>query len=534
MQNFTDIREVAENKWQAKYHGNYGIYTVKLAFGENGKRTSFSCTCPSDYYPCKHIAMMEKAVSEQKKRMSKVQITTNTVTVEELLKRVSYEELQQFVIQQSKYNVEFANALMMEFLHKAKDEKSNPYYAILHNLLKNVYFDYEDYYDYEFEIEPLNEWLEKAENCLRREKYEETFLICQACIEEFADWYENADSETCDYVETDFYNTKPFEILLELTEKTSQFDQKLYDYCKQEMQKSKYQDLDGFNDLLATLAPKINPAEFIALQDGLLKKISDKSSYEAEKILNRKIQFYHTVGQPEEADEIIENNLQIESFCRKAVEKRIANEQYEDAKSLIYQYLGKQFFGHNRCWDEYLLDIAQKEKDIPMIRKTAFEFIRSHFDEKYYTVYRSTFTPQEWVNELENLIQHYEKNNKMFWGRFNSRLNFSTPVADVLVAENAAERLLTYLEKYPDVEIVEKYYTAVAGQFPERTLSLCRKVLDDFAEKNLGRDKYEHIKSVLKKMVKIKGGKEVVFEMVTRYRAVYKNRRAMLEVLGDF
>ena len=104
----------------------------------------------------------------------------------------------------------------------------------------------------------------------------------------------------------------------------------------------------------------------------------------------------------------------------------------------------------------------------------------------------------------------------------------------MLVAEKAAERLLVYLEKYPDVELVEKYYTAVAGEFLERTLSLFRKTLDLFAEKNLGRDKYEYIKSLLKKMEKIKGGEAVVSEMVAKYRTVYKARRAMMEVLGSF
>ena len=305
------------------------------------------------------------------------------------------------------------------------------------------------------------------------------------------------------------------------------------------MQKSKYEEqsgiLDGFNDLMATLAPKIDPAEFIALQEKLLEQVSDKSSYEAEKILKRMIQFYHSAEQPEKADKIVENNLQIENFCRQAVEKRIAKQQYEDAKRLIFNYLKKNPSNYHRYWNEYILDIAQKEKDVHTVWKTAFGFISSHFDKKYYTIYRATFSAEEWANELENLILHYEqKKETTYWGNFNNRLDFNTSIADVLVAEKASNRLLTYLEKYSDVELVEKYYTATAGEFPERTLSLLQKMLDEFAEKNLGRDKYEYIKGLLKKMEKIKGGKEIVNKMVVRYRTVYKNRRAMLEVLGGF
>ena len=539
MLDFKDIREIAENKWQAKYHGNYGIYTVKLTLNANGRRTDFSCSCPSDYYPCKHIAMMEEAVAKQQKRIAKIEKTDKAISVAELLKRVSEEELREFIVRQSKYNPEFTNALMMEFLHKAKDEKTNPYYGILHNALKNISFDYEDYYDYEYgiEIEPLDEWLEKAENCLSEKKYEETLLICQACIEEFANWHNSADSFERDYLQEGHYESKPFEILQELVEKTTKFDQKLYDYCQQELQKSTYTQLseirDGFNDLLATLSPTINPEEFIALQDKLLAEIPDKKSYEAEKILKRKIQFYHDLKQPEKADEIVENNLQIESFCRQAVEKRIAKKQYTEAKALIQDYLFKYATRHHNHWDEYILDIAQKENDVLTIRKTSFGFISSHFDKKYYTIFRATFTSEEWKTELEKLIQHYEKSPKTYWIGGIARINFNASVADVLVAENATERLLAYIEKSAAVEVVEKYYQQISEQFPEQTLSLFRKTLDIYAANNLGRDKYEYVKKILEKMKKIVGGETVVNEMLTNYRAIYKNRRAMIEILRN-
>ena len=539
MTDFTDLREVAENKWQAKYHGNYGVYTVKLTLNAKGERTDFSCSCPSDYYPCKHIAMMEREVAEQIVQNSKKE-ETSALTVDNVLKHVSLDELRHFVIQQAKYSSVLTNALILEFSHRVRSKDTNPYFDILHEELEDVHFDYEDYYEYDsgFEIDPLNEWLEKAQTCLTQEKYEDALLICQACIEEFVDWFENVDNEAGDYIETDYYETKPFDILQEIIEKTTKFDQKLYDYCKQEIQQSKYEEhpdiLDGFNNLMAALAPKINPTEFIALQDSLLKQISDKSSYKAQKIQQRKIDFYRLSGQPDKADEIIENNLQIKDFCRQAVEKRIAKKQYKDAKKLINDYSEKYPSNYHDYWGEYILDIAQKEKDIPMIRKTAYEFIRSHFDKKYYEIFRSTFTAKEWENELENLIQHYENNKTTYWVGYGKSLNFNTSIADVLIVEKATERLLAYLEKSSEIELVEKYYMHVSEQFPERILSLFRKTTDVFAEKNLGRDKYEYIKTILGKMKKIKDGEAVVNEMVAHYRNIYRTRRAMMEVLKSF
>jgi hypothetical protein len=65
---FSDLQQTAENKWQAKYHGNYGIYTVKIEFDANGRRKNFSCSCPSDGYPCKHIGFLQTAIKEQVKK----------------------------------------------------------------------------------------------------------------------------------------------------------------------------------------------------------------------------------------------------------------------------------------------------------------------------------------------------------------------------------------------------------------------------------------------------------------------------------
>ncbi|MDR1238780.1 MAG: SWIM zinc finger family protein, partial [Treponema sp.] len=64
MSDIIDLRETSPNRWQAKYQGNYGVYTIKIA--TDGKhRGEFSCTCPSDYYPCKHIAIIEEAIAER-------------------------------------------------------------------------------------------------------------------------------------------------------------------------------------------------------------------------------------------------------------------------------------------------------------------------------------------------------------------------------------------------------------------------------------------------------------------------------------
>jgi uncharacterized Zn finger protein len=71
---FSNLQQTAENRWQAQYHGNYGDYTVKIEFDTNGRRKNFSCTCPSDGYPCKHIGFLQEEIKLQVKKFEEKRI----------------------------------------------------------------------------------------------------------------------------------------------------------------------------------------------------------------------------------------------------------------------------------------------------------------------------------------------------------------------------------------------------------------------------------------------------------------------------
>ncbi|MDR0865050.1 MAG: hypothetical protein LBO74_08985 [Candidatus Symbiothrix sp.] len=531
MTDIFDIQQTAENRWQAKYHGNYGAYTIKMTLNENLKPTNFSCTCPSDRYPCKHIGYVQEAIKEYIKRTEKLPKTNSQIpTAEDVLKNVSLDELRTFVLQKAKYSEDLTNAIMLAFAGKLSKSNENVYIPILRKALSNISFDMEDYYEYEesFDLEILEEWHKKAQNFVKQENYTEAVLICKACIGEYATWLQQQDSEIFDYIspdcESDF-----FDLLQNLADAGKMDAKALYDYCKTEMTDKKYHNgdfLDEFNNLLAHLAPQVNPDEFINSQKLLLKHETDKTSYEAERILRRMIDFYNNNKQPDKAIELIESNVLIESFCKQTVEKRIAEKKYSEAKKLITDYILKRNPNYLRDWNEYFLTIAQKEKDTPTIRKIAFGFINQRFDEKQYRIYKSTFTPEEWSVNLEKLLKLYEEpSNK--WNSFKSN------IADLLFAENATERLLNYIEKHPSPEIIEKYHKGFANEFPEKTLILFRQAVDKYAENNLGRDKYEYVNQLLRLMKKIPNGEKLVKEMVAQYKTIYKNRWAMIEILGN-
>lgn len=523
-----DLQEVSPNNWKAKYRGNYGTYTIKIAT-DGKKTTNFSCSCPSDYYPCKHIAMVKEEIRKRIATVEKTSQKKDKVSIESILEKTTPDELRAFILRQAKYNPELSNCILLEFAHKATDNSVNSFSPIIREALQNTHFDIEDAYECEegyLEIDVLDQWINKAQQYVNQGSFREAIMICKSCIEEFADWLADIDGEVLDYID-DSYQYTPFTILADITSLSDDFSKDLFDYCKAEMPKAKYKGsrmYSEFNDLMGIAAPAIDPNYFLTLQDSLLASVTDKSSSEAKEILQRKINLYRDTGETEKAWEIIMNNLQIESFRKELVEKYISESKFSEAKALIADVNHKKdnypgFSWNTTNWDTYLLTIAQKEKDIPAIRKITLSFLEPYFREEYYRIYKSTFTLEEWALSMEKLIQHYQ-------ARGNS---FSSSIADILVIEKQKQRLMDYVEKHLSTNTVENYYSHFPSQ--EKTLALFRQAIDKYASEHTGRSHYEYIARLFELMRKIPGGQDVINQMTSHYKSLYKSRRAMMEVL---
>ena len=527
MNGIIELRQTAENNWKARYQGNYGIYTIKITT-DGKKTTKFSCSCPSDYYPCKHIAMVEEAIADivaQTEENGK----RDELQPEELIKNVSMEKLREFLIAQLKYNQDLLDAFLLEFAVNAEDSKGNKYSGIIRRALASFSFDEDDYYYSEEtqDIDPLDQWYDKAMDYMHQKKYEEAILICKAWVEEYSQWLYNAEDDVSMMFSSD-YQSLPFGILEEAAEHTGK--KKLFDYCLSEMKMKKYDGTefqDEFHRLLGNLALTVDPDTFIAMQDKLFADIKDKSSYDARTILGRKIDFYRRLGQEDKAWALMEQNIQIESFREEVIRKKIREKDFSGAKKLINDNTQGNSKNrspyHGNPWNELLLDIAQKEKDIPAIRDLSYGFLQNHFSKQYYDIYKRAFSPSEWESQREKLFTDYSK------GRF-----FSHAAAELLVEEKDTQRLADYVEKYLSVQDLENYHKNFATAYPEKTVELFRKALVSYAEKNTGRSCYEYILKLLKMMSKIKGGKEAASELVAYFRIHYKIRKAMIEILGRF
>ena len=268
-----ELQEISPNVWKAKYQGNYGIYVIKIKI--DGKKTKdFSCTCPSEYYPCKHIAKVKKAI-EMHIAAGKKTTNNNEITFSQVLNNLSREELCNFVTEQARNNPELKKTILSEFAHKVNINEINNYSRKIREELNSVSFDYKDIegdVDY-LDMDALDQWLDKAQDYADQNNPDEAILICKAYIEEFASWIIKQESAIADNIDVT-YKERPFLILNVILSMQGPDYKDLFDYCKSEIVKSKYKGtemFDGFSNLLTKLSIMLGSKDFTAMNNQLIQ-----------------------------------------------------------------------------------------------------------------------------------------------------------------------------------------------------------------------------------------------------------------------
>ena len=535
MPKIISLEEVETNRWVAKYRGNYGTYTIRLTVTADGRTADFHCTCPSDYYPCKHINMILDAIPKQIAKQEGVAKSgrANVLSPAKLLAKVPEKELRAFVVAQVAKNASLRKAVLLAFAHKSTSV-ANPYSQVIREGLGQVDFDFEDddgWYHREggIPLDILDEMFERAAANVENGKFDEAVLIAKACLEEYAEWMDGNDHDVNEHIDYD-YAERPFLILREVAEKGGCDDASLYDYCKAKSQDALFdtaETQDYLQDLMLVLAIRANRRDFIAVQEKLLANVPKSQPDQIERILSREIEFYRGIGEHGHANAVLQANVQIESFRKNVVDDLIAAHKYSEAKALMDRYPPEQTWRGSE-WDKRRLAIARAECDTPKICEYAWRFIEKGFDCEYYRIYKSAFPESKWPAERERLLRHYAQKRNGY-----RNLPGENDSANVLVEENLAERLLCLLEKNPSPQSVQHYHKHVAALFPERTLALFKKAVDTYAAAYTGDRYYEDIAKWLETIRKLPGGAAVCDAMLADYRLTYKRRPAMMRILAE-
>ncbi|MEN7550604.1 hypothetical protein AAG747_21980 [Rapidithrix thailandica] len=540
-----NLDKVAPGMWLAQVHGSE-VYTVEIRTHRT-KIKSWSCDCPYDGGPvCKHVTAMLYAIAEQmdldkagpsqkggKKRMG------NKEKIEEILNKASQKDLQAFILSQFKKNLNLKNAFIAHFAEHLSEDQEEKYRLIVRNLYKVAQGrrGFVEYRSANTLFSSLNELAQKAANMLVKKNLTEALIICKTLIEEVPVMLQNADDSSGRASDV-IHNT--WNTIHQLTEQAPPLmKDELYAYCHSEYPKEKYKDLRHlFVDLMIKLISTGEQEEqFLALIECQIEKEKSNpnhfsSEYKITQLLLTKLDYLKRLKKAEEIVILLENNKQYPPIRKVLVEQALARKDFERAKGLCQKGIEiareKQHLGTVRSWQQTLLEVAVAEENIPDIRKKTKELYLAsphhHFD--YYRKLKATYSPKEWPAQCENIINTITTSINSY--------DVIYLLAAIYIEEGYHERLLKLIQKQPkSLTLVDSYAQHLQDAYPEELLALYESSLKAHAT-NTGRNIYNEVVTVLEKVRKIKGGQNIVEQLVSYFRMEYSKRKAMMEILNKY
>ena len=196
------------------------------------------------------------------------------------------------------------------------------------------------------------------------------------------------------------------------------------------------------------------------------------------------------------------------------------NKEYDRVLQVLDEciLLDKQYRG-------LISEYSEKKKEIYLLQgnKSAYieqlwQLVLKHEagDLDLYRELKKQYTEDEWVIKREEIFK---------------KLPAYAHVERLYKEEKLYDRLLTFVLNSPGLYALQEYEKVLKKEYPEQILCKYKDEVNKMAMHTSDRKHYAHLVSLLRKMQHMKGGVKLVEEIVTEWKAKYKNRPAMMDEL---
>lgn len=572
-----EIEEISPDKWRATVIGNEA-YTVTVCL-EGDKITSYDCDCPYEGNLCKHVVAtlltirnnnnkkkkhftppVEKAmvimeeVPVVKDETMVIQTIKKRKTMEDIEKLVSFiapEALATFVCEYATMHADLREALQQKFTPtKNKTNPTTSYSKEIQDCFASSYHrspSYNRYHDYEENLDvddvssQLDVYLDKATFLLEQKSFGDVASIALQIfrsIGEFCDEDQEYAIYDDEYLFTDNCETAAA-LLLQLAENT-EVPQALKDYILDELCHiatfASYHDYSVYD--VDTLVDDVN--RISQSKEGAMKRIDKmlseekKDSSRTNELVTQKIELLHELDRHKEANEVIEKYLYLPRIRKRKINRLMDEKKYEEALQTIDQGIetAQELGNHGTVfdWKKEKLSIYQQTSNTPLIIVTAKDMFISDRDKiESYRLLKKYISHEEWKPFLKSIMQQADLSSHSFFG--------SSIEADIYVAEKDEKQLMDFLNKISpsqQLNALRNYAHHLKNNYSAEILAIYTQRIQEYAERNMGRNHYEYVASVLSIMKEFKEGTKAVSELVQLLRTKYKKRPAMMDELRKF
>ena len=547
----SELEEISPGEWTATVEGT-DDYNVEISMDGN-EIESWYCDCPCDGEICKHVVAALLAIRDNNKRVSrsafsKMRIVTKEeevvqpdVDIKQLLSFISPQEISTFISEYASTNPEFKAALLKRFIFKesSSTSKGKDYRTEIQKIFnsfgdskKSRYHNrYNDYSrDWETVFNRMDVFLKKADFFLSLGDMDSTIAIALQTLRSIGENYEDEllyiDDD--DDFGTSLYCEHAGGLLMKVVghPKTTQKQKTdILQELRQIAEISTYRNygIYDIDELMMQINLSIQPTEkALELIDGLLE--TRKDTYDLYQLVLRKVNLLLEQNEEQKANETIRQYLYLTEIRRMEVDKLIARCQYDEAICLLNDGIEiaerEMHSGTVGEWLKMKLDIYEITHRVSEVIDTCRLI--------YYSKLKTLVPKEQWKSFLDRMMKEAELSDYFSF--------VGNDKAEIYVKEKDNDSLFSLLSsvRYNQLEALMKYAHYLKDTHSEKLIAIYTSLLNDYAERNLGREHYEFIARVLSCIRKLNGGQAVVKSLVAEFRIKYKRRPAMMEVLKDF
>ena len=536
--------EIRPGDYEAVVEGSEE-YTVKLSI-RNRVITEHSCDCPYDMSPvCKHVAAVifyleqeelgltqskKKGSSKKAKPSSSKPTKRKTIAqqVDDLLGKVTHDELTLFVREHAAKNAQFRDLLLASFAQYNPNESKALYAKQVKTLIKVARgkYGFLDSSGAEYVSNELSSMLGLANHYIRKGNHKSAFFICTAIMDELISALEYADDMDGNLTET-IYDA--FDTLATIAQEDppEEVRKLILKYCLTSFSKRSFSGWDWHLNFLRLAAYTLSTDSEMEELFKRIAAIPRSSEYEVKKA--QEIQYDVLLKRKGKsvAQRYLEQNINNPSFRAQAIQDALDQKDYEKATALANDGIDQSsgYPGLIIDWYDWLLKIAESQNDTERIILYARHLLQESHNPKrdYYQILKATVPPEQWNGFVETIVQEAMERKPYY------RTDL---VASIFIREEWWSRLLNLVKEEHTLDQLAKYEKLLAQHFPNELADLYAERIIRYIENHVGRSHYRTACKYIRRMIKL-GAREKADEVISQLRQTHYRKKALMEELDN-
>ena len=536
--------EIRPGDYEAVVEGSEE-YTVKLSI-RNRVITEHSCDCPYDMSPiCKHVAAVifyleqeelgltqskKKGSSKKAKPSSSKPTKRKTIAqqVDNLLDKVTHDELTLFVREHAAKNAQFRDLLLASFAQYNPNESKALYAKQVKTLIKVARgkYGFLDSSGAEYVSNELSSMLGLANHYIRKGNHKSAFFICTAIMDELISALEYADDMDGNLTET-IYDA--FDTLATIAQEDppEEVRKLILKYCLTSFSKRSFSGWDWHLNFLRLATYTLSTDSEMEELFKRIAAIPRSSEYEVKKAQEIQYDVLFKRKGKSVAQRYLEQNINNPSFRAQAIQDALDQKDYEKATALANDGIDQSsgYPGLIIDWYDWLLKIAESQNDTERIILYARHLLQESHNPKrdYYQILKATVPPEQWNGFVETIVQEAMERKPYY------RTDL---VASIFIREEWWSRLLDLVKKEYTLDQLAKYEKLLAQHFPSELADLYAERIIRYVENHVGRSHYRTACKYIRRMIKL-GAREKADEVISQLRQTHYRKKALMEELDN-